>query len=107
MSKTTHTPGPWHATRAREDGSRDIGAANGANVAVVLLDGGPAETRANALLIAAAPDLLAALKAALAALDADPLTAPMDPITARLAQTWMRAKFDERARAAIAKAEAA
>lgn len=66
MSCTTHTPGPWHATRLRQAlGFHDIGAANGANVAHVLHDDndrGPAETRANARLIAAAPTMHAALR---------------------------------------------
>jgi hypothetical protein len=70
-------------------------------------NGGQAAKEANARLIAAAPDLLEALKLALAALDGDVHTAPISPVVARAAQAWMRGKFGDAARAAIAKAEAA
>ncbi len=65
-----HTPGPWYANSVRVIGDAkgcDIGAANGANVALVHydpLDAEPPEVKANARLIAAAPDMLAALKEA-------------------------------------------
>jgi hypothetical protein len=63
------TPGPWFASPLRTQGANpkmdgcDIGAENGANVAIVLHQAGdrePSETIANANLIAAVPDLLAA-----------------------------------------------
>lgn len=49
--------------------------------------------------------LLEALKLALAALDADADKAPVKPEEARAAQAWLRGKFGDAARAAIAKAE--
>lgn len=72
---TKHTPGPWHAADIRLRGHNpkmdgcDIGAANGANVALAFHqphDREIQETIANARLIAAAPELLEALKSALA-----------------------------------------
>lgn len=64
MQNAAHTPGPWHTSSTHRGAAVDIGAANGANVALV---SGPAENgadefKANARLIAAAPDLLAALE---------------------------------------------
>ena len=66
-----HTPGPWHASAIRTHGidasknGCDIGAENGANVAIALHqpeDREQAETIANAKLIAAAPRLLRSLQ---------------------------------------------
>lgn len=67
--RATHTPGPWYAAGLRTQGNPssngcDIGAANGANVALAIhqsTDRDASETIANARLIAAAPDLLAAV----------------------------------------------
>jgi hypothetical protein len=64
MSKAAHTPGPWHTSVTHLGAAVDIGAANGANIALV---SGPAENgadefKANARLIAAAPDMLEALR---------------------------------------------
>lgn len=58
------TPGPWHYSPTHYGKAYDIGAADGDNVALVY---GPSENgsdffRANARLIAAAPELLAALE---------------------------------------------
>ena len=71
MSKMSHTPGPW--IRDRESGfDCDVRAANGRKIASVNVqcmaktkqqfDGRKSENEANALLIAAAPELLEALK---------------------------------------------
>lgn len=99
-----HTPGPWAAkpTMLRA-------------VAIVSASGPVATTSsashvsreiniANARVIAAAPELLAALQAAVDALSSDVSEAPMPEVYARLAQAWLRGKFEAAARAAIAKA---
>ena len=62
----THTEGPWHVSSTHMGAARDIGAANGANIALI---SGPAENgadefKANARLIAAAPRMPQALKEA-------------------------------------------
>lgn len=64
-----HTPGPWIGGQigGDKDPGISIGAEDGSNVAFVYheqLDREPTETRANARLIVAAPDLLEALKEA-------------------------------------------
>ena len=99
---TKHTPGTWrfapelsavvvirdHKVKAVADfGKNDL-----------------PECEANGRLIAAAPDLLQALEIALTALDCDVENGPLPPVSLRAAQNWMRAKFGESARAAIAKA---
>lgn len=68
MAEPAFTPGPWTAGQFRDcsfaDGF-DIGAANNSNVALVHFDARDhelREARANAHLIAAAPDLYAALR---------------------------------------------
>ena len=63
-----HTPGPWHASSTHLGAAFDIGAEDGSSVALVhgFLENGAKEFRANARLIAAAPDLLKAAKALLA-----------------------------------------
>lgn len=65
------TPGTWHASKTfRATGYApgvDVGSSNGSNIALVhhdRLDRDAAETRANALLMAASKDLYEALKAA-------------------------------------------
>ena len=83
----THTPGPWHAsTNFRTSGKApgiDIGAANGANVALVhydaaeYMDSDRGEVRANARLIAAAPEMLALLER-LIEVDANPTADSLD-----------------------------
>ena len=60
-----------------------------------------------AAVVAQRNELLEALKIALAALDADVDNAPISPVVARSAQAWIKGKFGEAARAAIAKAEGA
>jgi hypothetical protein len=100
MTATTHTPGPWTFIESGDARIPDrIIGANGAPVVSGSIAG-----RDDAALIAAAPELLAALQAALDALDADATRAPMNPTSARAAQGWMRGKFGDQARAAIAKA---
>lgn len=63
MSK--HTPGPWMATGARVD----MGAGRVTAGLDWSFDVDPGEARANARLIAAAPDLLKALKDLVAVID--------------------------------------
>jgi hypothetical protein len=106
------TPRPWQVVDCPdygEDCTRVlIVRAESDDVCVVCAHSDCDEPRekSNAALIAAAPDMLAALKAALAALDPDSIDgAPIDAKSLRAAQSWMRAKFGETARAAIAKAE--
>lgn len=66
--RVSHTPGPWHCGTFRESGKApgiDIGAENNSNVGIAhhqASDRTAYETKANARLIAAAPDLLAALE---------------------------------------------
>jgi hypothetical protein len=68
-STVTHTPGPWEVIDNNRKGDLYIGAKNDvnafaiANIILPLIDS--ATVRANASLIAAAPDLLAACQAAL------------------------------------------
>jgi len=57
---STHTPGPWTA-RAYPNGWQHVVQAGRQPIAE-LADGKPDDNRANASLIAAAPDLLAALE---------------------------------------------
>ena len=75
-----HTPGPWHANDNLRSGGAspgvDIGAANGANIALVHFDVlDPSveetyrETRANARLIALAPEMAAMIGKLLRALN--------------------------------------
>ena len=67
-NKTQHTPGPWRMGKRAYD--RAIYGQQGAEVASMLdLFHTPAESLANARLIAAAPDLLAALRAVMACPD--------------------------------------
>ena len=77
MSK--HTPGPWSVTWGTAQGGEghhimdSTGIDNGLSIVAVVgfHDDSEGETKANARLIAAAPDLLAALKMALEAPDDD------------------------------------
>lgn len=63
-----HTPGPWHIAYTHDDGTQiaiddDFGMEGGRNYDLATVThGDPEELRANARLIAAAPDLLAALR---------------------------------------------
>lgn len=60
-----HTPGPWKAQLARSGSNRlQVSGADGRQVALIWRHS-PAETEANKLLIAAAPDLLEACRKAL------------------------------------------
>src|SRR5512139_2026557 len=103
MSK--HTPGPW-ATR-RNISSVGIVGADGFAVAACRFTGPDGSTtgetigigKANARLIAAAPDLLGALRDLLEAFDASPDDLPAHEYEAIIADAR------KRARAAIAKAE--
>lgn len=70
-----HSPTPWHASNVfRTDGNHpgiDIGAESGANIAMVHYardEMSLAEVRANACVIAAAPELLAACQAIIRAI---------------------------------------
>ena len=71
MSNSEHTPGPWCLGAFRHGGSFpgvDVGAADGSNIAIVHheeIDRPAVETRANACLVAAAPELLGAAEKAL------------------------------------------
>lgn len=68
MSQTMHAPGPWIACHDPDDGGEyAIQAANGIHVALTI--GNTRTERANAYLIAAAPELLAALKETLMLLE--------------------------------------
>jgi len=79
-----HTPGPWHADD-NGDGTHCITAGRGADVADTRSS---ADERANARLIAAAPQLLAACEAA-TALAA--IAATVDPLTAAAASDALAA----------------
>lgn len=64
--QNTHTPGPWHVKASLNPSWPDglaIRPTEGGDVAFIHL-GGSEEAKANASLIAAAPELLAALKEA-------------------------------------------
>ncbi|MCA3254804.1 hypothetical protein [Bradyrhizobium sp.] len=100
-----HTPGPWEFLDIGE-----IVAGEDGEVTIAIMNDGTdaahcSVVEANGNLIAAAPEVLAALHLALDALDADPGNAPVDDTQVRLVQAWLRAKFGDAARAAIAKAE--
>lgn len=58
------TPGPWHKSKTHLGKAYDIGADNGANIALVYGpgDGGPDEGEANADLFVASERVLAALR---------------------------------------------
>ena len=98
MSKTTHTPGPWFINKRAamfiECAHRGIASCTGADNRSP--DNLEAENKANARLIAAAPDLLAACKAALAALS-QPMTYPADIEAAKKWLTDAAAKAEGRA----------
>ncbi len=72
-----HTPSPWKTRRANPIGNITITASNGCEVAFATTEawgyGGPPlnETKANARLIAAAPELLASLQAIIDREDAE------------------------------------
>ena len=99
MSK--NTPGPWHSSPTCLGAAFDIGAEDGSNIAFVSGPdcNGAEEFRANALLIAAAPDMLGALKAA------EELADVMEHLTAcRSDDEWVWAA-QSKIKAAISKAE--
>ena len=58
---TKFTPGPWKIGTPPPNGEQTIGTAQGLMVAVATTGAG-VQTKANAILIAAAPDLLEALQ---------------------------------------------
>lgn len=58
---TEYTPGPWRIGTPPPNGEQTIGTLNGLMVAVATTGAEMEETKANARLIAAAPELLAAL----------------------------------------------
>lgn len=62
LKQTQHTPGPWSVTDV--DKLLRVGAAGAGDIAHVFSNVLAGDARANARLIAAAPDLLAACKAA-------------------------------------------
>ena len=67
---TSHTPGPWALNRGGDETYRVIDATDMNELSVIATvhfhDDGEGETKANAKLIAAAPNLLAALQAIVA-----------------------------------------
>lgn len=94
-----HTPAPW-GSRAEESGNYEVKDEAGVWVARVHFRNGPADetARANAALIAAAPELLEAAKEALEELEAH--------FGGAVDQDELEASLLGRVRAAIAKAEA-
>ena len=90
MMSTKFTPGPWKIGTPPPNGEQTIGTAQGLMVAVATTGAG-VQTKANAILIAAAPELMDALECMVRLLDVE---------DARLANFGEV----ERARAAIAKA---
>ena len=79
MNKTQHTPGPWNirnpqiGTVKEDDGLITIGSDAGKHIATIRTGGLPyepsTEAKANAALLASAPELLNALEAVLYAAD--------------------------------------
>ena len=63
-----HTPGPWKIGTPPPNGEQTVGTDQGLMVAVATTSAG-VQTKANARLIAAAPDLLEALKGLMALSD--------------------------------------
>ena len=63
-----HTPGPWKIGTPPPNGEQTVGTDQGLMVAVATTGAG-VQTKANARLIAAAPDLLEALKGLMALSD--------------------------------------
>jgi hypothetical protein len=101
--KTQHTPGPWHADAegiVRHTGSDTaVKLASGYIENAFVGDDGTDETRANARLIAVAPDLLAVVKELVEIERRDSLADPDQAATgAHRERTW------DAARAAVAKA---
>ena len=62
---TEYTPGPWRIGTPPPNGEQTIGTLNGLMVAVATTGAEMEETKANARLIAAAPELLEALQSVL------------------------------------------
>jgi hypothetical protein len=73
----THTPGPWHTIGALADRPL-VEAEDGGMVADLVEREDDAETRANAILIAAAPELLEALRKCLSAFSVSATSLPED-----------------------------
>lgn len=89
MSERKHTPGPWRLSGHSEDSPEKLSVEDGYGYFIAEVDFGLAQ-KANARLIAAAPELLEALESILASSDAGN-AAILDRLTSK-------------ARAAIAKA---
>ena len=62
---TAHTPGPWNCDKPMHDDTHRYVHVNGPVICVINLAGDRLLAEANAMLIAAAPELLEALKAVL------------------------------------------
>ena len=60
-----YTPGPWRIGTPPPNGEQTVGTLNGLMVAVATIGAEMEETKANARLIAAAPELLEALQSVL------------------------------------------
>jgi hypothetical protein len=97
----THTPGPWHTIGNLEDRPL-VEAADGGLIADLVEREDDAETRANAILISAAPELFAALRETLEVVEGE--TCGECGVECETCEcdgsAWWR-----RARAAIARAE--
>ena len=61
MSKLKHTPGPWKYTISKIHGRHQISFAKNGSQICLMWNRGKEETRANALLCVAAPEMLEAL----------------------------------------------
>lgn len=96
--RAAHTPGPW---RIGDAGATIFGPPNGnpSPVTICAMAGPRGDSRANARLIASAPDLLAALKAIVAALEQ-----PVQYSSLRMAESSDILRADAAAAANIARA---
>lgn len=101
-TQAQHTPGPWHVSVGEIVGHVEVGVDDAKDNFICTMHAiPPTSNMANALLIAAAPELLDALKRVVALYDSLDLTEEMRKAGWRnLDQPWVIA-----ARAAIAKAE--
>jgi hypothetical protein len=86
MSKAAHTPGPWYVDSCDDD---LVYASNGLRIALCSCEGQddeiPTEVTANALLIAAAPDLLECAEAVLASWEKGDLAGAVRQLDAAVA----------------------
>jgi hypothetical protein len=108
LTMTKHTPGPWQLHGAPGDDAWDVVSSSGESVAEIAVPHGKVSerTKANATLIAAAPQMLEALRPFAEAL-AEGEKVSGDTL-ARLKEALMHISYRElcNARAAIAEAEA-